>query len=668
MTDTPRALLEFGPSLRRILAAVALAFAILVALSVHGFSLSFWHRIIDQSPATEVLLGEARGVRWDDWAVQLPLALAQSAHDPAFPVVNRNVGLGQNMLLPISLPVAHALTLFRPTCWGFFLGNDTGLAWMWWSQVLGLFAVWLLVFLVVTRGMLALSVGGSLVLCFSPAFQFFSFNPAPMTIFMGLSFLAAAALLSARRPVSIVASGLALGWSACAFALAIYPPFQVALGFLLAVLVAGFVWDRRRELDVRSALPLRLAGAALALLVVGLGFALLFREASAEIAIMASTVYPGDRVSTGGDFPLWTALSSNFWTPLQLGHYGSLRGINKAASFWLLSPVIGAGLLWRSAARREELDLLALGLLLFCALLFFYCHVGFPEALARGSLFSMMPARRAMLGLGVADTLLLLRFLSRRADAVRSGPGRPASARSSLLLAALWSLLLAYCALLLHRASPETGWVWLVALTLANGVLAFLVLERRHPAAVVFALAAVLVASTIWFNPVAVGGSDYLTRNPLSQKIVEIDRAHAGRSVWATYGPGGLPNLFRAIGVRAIDGVHPIPQLALWERLAPSPDAVDIYNRYASVSLALPRPDDHKILIRTLREDALQLRIHPQDRAFRRLGVTHVLVQMGSGFERGFSEFEPVARVGKNWLFEIPPGPGGGRSGRSGGG
>jgi len=69
-----------------------------VALRVHGFSLSIWHRWIDHSPSSEILLGEARSVRADDWTLQLPLAFAQVAHDPAFPVVSQSIGMGQNML------------------------------------------------------------------------------------------------------------------------------------------------------------------------------------------------------------------------------------------------------------------------------------------------------------------------------------------------------------------------------------------------------------------------------------------------------------------------------------------------------------------------------------------------------------------------------------------
>ena len=174
---------------------------------MHGFSISAWHDVIDGSPQDEILLGAPRAIRSDDWKVQLPLVFAQAAHDPPFPLVNDRVGLGQSALLPIDLPVAHPLVLFRPTRWGFFLGNDTGLAWLWWSRVLGLVAVWYAVFRVTTGGRRDLAAAGAAILFASPFFQFWSFNAAQYAAAMGASFLATVSLARASRPASIAGRG-----------------------------------------------------------------------------------------------------------------------------------------------------------------------------------------------------------------------------------------------------------------------------------------------------------------------------------------------------------------------------------------------------------------------------------------------------------------------------
>jgi len=76
---------------------VALALlGVMVGLRIHGFSLPVWHQVIDGSPASEILVGEARVIRGDEWYVRLPLAFAQAAHDTPFPRRNVNIGLEQD--------------------------------------------------------------------------------------------------------------------------------------------------------------------------------------------------------------------------------------------------------------------------------------------------------------------------------------------------------------------------------------------------------------------------------------------------------------------------------------------------------------------------------------------------------------------------------------------
>ena len=103
--------------------------------------------------------------------------------------------------------------------------------------------------------------------------------------------------------------------------------------------------------------------------------------------------------------------------------------------------------MWRLAARRERADRLLVVLTLFCAGILWYRHVGIPESLARASLFSTVLPKRTILALGLADVLLLLRFLSLKERVM----GRGAAAA----LAALGASLLALGAHAMHGAVPE---------------------------------------------------------------------------------------------------------------------------------------------------------------------------------------------------------------------
>jgi hypothetical protein len=639
-------MLRLSPVVRRVLWGTAVAFVVLVALRVHGFSLPIWHRWIDHSPSPEILLGEARPIRADDWSVQLPLAIAQTAHDPAFPVVNENIGAGQNMLVPVLLPVAHPVSLFRPTLWGYFIGNDTGLAWMWWSQALGLFAVWLLVFLVVTSNRFGLSCGGSLLLVCSPFFQFFSFNTAPATIYVGLCFLATVGLAMTRCPRAMLGWGLLLGWSGACFVLTLYPPYAVTLAYLFLFLAVGFFWESWTALDLRAYFPARILGLGVALLIAAGGVLAYLVDAGEAIGVMRQTEYPGSRFETGGDGEWYQLVTANLWTSLRVLDYRPLGNICGSSAFWFLFPVIGATVMWWLAARRERADRLLVALTLFCAAILWYRHLGFPESLARASLFSTVLPKRTILVLGLADVLLLLRFLSLEERVVRRG--------AAAALAALGASLLALGAHALHGAVPELVAVASVALIALNGVVAFLVLRRWRPVAVVGAMAVGSAVCTLWFNPLVVGGTDYLTGNPLSKEIREIDERYGGESVWVTYGSQRIANLFRILGVRALDGTHVSPHFDLWETLDPSGEMRPVYNRYAQVQFRLPTDDDPALSV--LPPWGLFVDLDPGGAELRAIGVTHVLVRSaGSPRDRRFwSRFEPIGRAAGYHIFELP--------------
>jgi hypothetical protein len=628
-------------------AALAAAFAILVGLRLHGFSLAAWHEVLDASPAPEVLLGAPRGLRTDDWWVHLPLALSQAHQDPAFPLVNRDVGLGQSALVPLSLPVAHPVTLLRPELWGFFLGDDVGLAWLWWARSLGLFGVWLAVFARLAPGRLGLAAAGAALLTASPFFQFWSLNAAPMAASMGLAVLASMALARARSVRSVAASAAALGAAGGCFALALYPPYQIVLAWLYLALMAGWLWAERAQLPRErvGARQLGLPAAALVPLAAGLAFA---GAAGDAIEAMSQTAYPGVRVETGGERALYDLANASLGAPLLATEWEPLGNLCEAASFLWMGPVVAAFAAARRLLRREPLDPVLAAVAAYGAILGVYVVAGLPEAVARGTLLSRVPGPRAVLGLGVADAILLVRYLGRRV------PARGAERGLALAVAAAFGIALAACALPLKRALPELPLAALLGAALANAALAYAVLAASRPALPAVALAVLSAASSLWFNPLAAGGSGYLAANPVAERILALDRGAGGRSRWVVFGGVEVANLFRALGVRCLNGTLPVPQPELWRPLDPSASGREIYNRYAWVAFAAAPPETPRF--QKLADDAFAVFVNPGSAAFRSLGVTHVVVSGGDRalFER-LSGFRSLGSVGRHHFYEATP-------------
>jgi hypothetical protein len=252
-----------------------------------------------------------------------------------------------------------------------------------------------------------------------------------------------------------------------------------------------------------------------------------------------------------------------------------------------------------------------------------------------------VPGKRVVIGVGIADALLLARFAA-TARAAERGPG--------VVIALVWLAIVAASAPALAGHLPDARLRVLLAFAAANGLLAATLLCAPRAALVVLLL--VSGASSLWFNPLARGGSAYLRENALSREILAIDRAAHGDTVWASFGRDDIGNLFRTIGVRSLGGVHPLPQNALWERIDPGRRFRQVYDRYAHVAF-VASPQRPRFRLHS--QDFVIVQIDPRSEAFRSLGATHVLVRDADA--RAFevlTGWPPLAVIGPNHIYAVP--------------
>lgn len=353
-----------GPG--RFALAGAASFALLVASGTTGSSLAL---LLTPPTVTEQDfrhgLGEPRVARSDEWQVFTPLALAQAAHQPRFPVINRHLGTdGINMLVMgmSGVPVAHLSALAKPATWGFFVFDGRhALAWAWWLPIWGcLGAAWLLL-----RRMFGLAwrPAAALAACLvlAPYSVAFSYWPAYLAMFLLLGLCAAGGLLGSQRWPAATGWGLLLGWSVAAFALALYPAWQVSLATLALSLGLAWGWRERARWRWNAARTLGLLAALLLAAGLLLNWWMAAREA---VAALQATVYPGQRANeAGGDIDRWFLLKG-WLNPLTLHvDLASMMRV-EAASFqflWLPTLVAVFWQAWRDR-RPEPVALALLGL------------------------------------------------------------------------------------------------------------------------------------------------------------------------------------------------------------------------------------------------------------------------------------------------------------------
>lgn len=601
-----------------LLAATVALFGLMLALRINGWSMPIWHKIIDGSAPREVLWGEPREIRSDDFLLDLDESLAQRRAVPAFPLVNPDIGSGQFMGAPISVPSGAFFTLFRPFTWGFFIGPDAGLAWKWWGLELGLFYSLFLVFMLVSRGWFAVSLWAGLAAVFSPYFQFWSFHKAEITIHWAGAFVAGACILAARSRPAIWAAGAFLGWSLAAMGLDhMYPPIFVVLGWLLVFAAAAWAWTNRRLLPWRERIGTRLAAAAAAVAIAGGAFAFFWIRYRPYIAAMSHTVYPGQRFSTGGGLPLWALFGHDLLAEIWNPQTPWMTNICESASFILLFPAVWMFTLLMALRGRRGWDPWVVILAPYFIALLIFGYWGFPGWLAHLTLFGMVTANRTQLGLGLADLLMLVAA----AAGLRANPapGRPVR----LALLAGWIVLQGVFAIWFRSHWPSLGWPG-VALGLAfQAVLVGLFWVLRRPVWSLAVLAAASFLYTAWFNPWVRGGGDYILHNPLSRAIRAIAQSDRNQHRWVVFGDMRMNNLPRMLGVKSIGGYEGVPDFNIWKAFDPDGRYRDVYNQSAYSAFVWGGAEAS---FTTVWPGYFHVSVDPASPAFAALGVRYFLV------------------------------------------
>lgn len=633
----------------RLILLLCAFFVIAVSFKLHGYSFSMWREHIDGSAKKDILLGTDRPIRSDDWAVEIPLMLAQLSHDPKYPLINKNVGTGLNMISHSKVAINHILTGFRPSVWGFFIGADYGLSWMWQFMAFGVFYIFFLVFMIISRNDFYISVMASLFLLFSPFFQFWSFHMAEIPIFMGSAFISFCYICFSQNRKTIMIHGLVFGWALSCFTLNfVYPPYQVSCAYLLIFMMIGIVADRCKDYNMKMYASYRISAMVISLFILAFAGMTYYVTAKDVIKIMMNTIYPGQRFMLGGDQTLGVLFRNIFFTPLYIAHTDlkfPIKWINisEVASFLYFFPIIVTAVLCRIFYHRKITEKFSILIVGYIFLILFYSFIGFHPSVSRYSLFYLMSTYRAIIGLGIADVILIVLFLS---------GSRNMNQTERIIISVFYAITSVVAGLQLKNYSEHISDSYVIVVSFFMGILVYYFSDIDKKRISISLLAIISFLSTFWFNPVVSGGSSFIYNNTLSEKILEINKAEIGKTHWAVFSSSILPNLLRMIGVKSVGGTHSHPMFDLWEKFDPQHRYMSEYNRYAHVHFKASSTD--RIRFHSPQPDMLFVYIDPSSDVLNQMGITHVLaVDEDIPFFDNNKKFEKLSAFQNKAIYKV---------------
>ena len=588
----------------------------LVSFKISGSSMGCWKLFLGDGESG-IRLGEPRVWRSDEWGTLTPLCFRQQYNTlGAYNRYSQTLGsiLTDNMLV-YGQPSWDILTLFRPFYWGYlFFGSERGLSWFWCSRLIVLFLSWFELGMLITDGQKKISVMLSVCVSFAPFLQWwFAINGLVEMLIYGACFVLGSNYLVSRafNPRKIA---VAVGMAVCAvgYVLTFYPTWMVpvAWGFVpLFLWVVIWKFDRKvlRRVDVVPWLLIFVITVA--------GLTVLAVTSWDVIKAELNSVYPGNAPLSSGGTGLWWMMKY----PISLVSRFSMNElIVENSSIICFAPAGFILALWViiKEKKKDPLLIFLLGMNLFLA--WYYC-VGIPKWLAKMLLLSFVNSHRGPQVLGFLRLTLFVRAVALKEKAPKRWLAALAAVISSAVPMRLALGFTKYEPGGLRYEYFDTAEKIVVVWAILAVVFYLLYQARKSKYTMaVLGVCAVVLASSIWINPVAKGVPE-ITKSETMQQIRDLVKEDP-KAIWLVvdmaYPATNIPAM---AGADCLNTTQTYPQKTRWEMLNQEGECEDIYNRYCHIRASL----GSKTMLELVSTDYVEVTLSPED--LKKLNIRYIV-------------------------------------------
>lgn len=629
--------------LRTGLWCAVIAWVAIVSFSLNWSSLGMWDQALPQVDKGHILVGEPKGIRSDEWLVSSPIMLAYAQHywSGSQGIADFAGPAGSELLM--NQPAPHAITLFRPQFWGFFiLPKDRGFAFFYATKVIGLALAFFCTTLLLCESSL-IALGATTWLLLSSFFQWWLSICLPEMVACGLlSALAAWTLLYTRSSRIVAAAAITLLVSLVDFSMCFYPPFMVPM--IHGTIAIGLALVLKYGVIEGKILRSRVLMVASTFVAFGGIMFLVFRDIAPIINLVQNTDYPGRRVADAGSVPGYRYLNNFADVFFSQGRFPVWLGnVCEAAGFILVWPLVIPILAYRwcrkAVSSRDALVFLPL----IAVLLGHIAWMSLPVPQWFGSVTGLFlaPGTRTYVGQGVLGILVVAMLTALH-------PLRSISAKSVALMGVVILVAAFILGSAIERSMPgflSSTEITLLGLSLgaAAGGLIF-----AQPIVFWPAILALVIPNAL-VNPIAHG-----VRPLVERKLVSL-AAKVGRQDpngrWAVFGDGAYANLLKVAGVRLFNGVVYAPRMDDYKAFDPEGLNRGAYNRYAHFGLEANTSPDQKATFLVVQGDSFVMKVHPCDPAFEKVGVNYfVFTYEPKRHEKACLEPLASGRVGDRFM------------------
>lgn len=548
-------------------------FAFLVINKYNFSSVSTFDGYVQSGEGSEYvtpIFGHARGIRSDEWMVNLPRAMTGEYTDYA--EYNDIVcGMETTNIAASGLYLNYS-ALAKPADWGYYLfGTEYGLAWHWAFKMVFGFLFLFELFLILTKENRLLAVFGAALTWFSAYNLWWSTvtwmwaGSASIVLFVYF--------IKEKCTWKRILYGIGIAIFGSAFTVDLYPAWLVPAGYVFLMLLIWAFISLRQEWKQFKWIDWLISFACICFM--GSIICVYLMNYSEYMQAITNTVYPGTRVSYGG-YSLYKMLG---YFSSVLAPYLNYANPCENSCFFIVYPlgyILGIIVLIKKKGKSLLLWLLAVPTVLLTA----YCTAELPPILVKVTLLTYSVPTRAIDILGFLLAIILVVALSEieKQKGLNIFVVLPIVAIST-------SMAISY-SVNMEIGMKRKGLI--IALALFVMVIEILVISQyreKISKGVLILATAFLIFTGISVHPLNYG-IDAITSKPVAKEIQEIV-AQDNKAKWIATDSMVTGNFLIACGASTYNSANYIPNMELWKILDPEGIYDEVYNRYAHVIIYL---------------------------------------------------------------------------------
>lgn len=540
----------------------------------------------------DTIIGSPRPIRSDEWLVQTPFYLSQVKTGNHFTNKSYQV-TGQNMMLAYNVSSWHISTIGKPFNWGFlFLGASRGLSWYWSFKIIAMLLLAYEFAMILTSRRKLLSAVSSFWITFTPTVQWWFMQHLGDVVFFSLLIMVSIYhYFNSEKKVFKILMAINLIIALIGFPLIIYPAFQVPFAYiiLLFAVIQFFKALRNKKVTLFDVIVITLT------LFVSLTIdALTIYQSWDAISATLHTVYPGKRISVGGEYT-WKNLSDflfNIVLPFKAPQVSNQVELSSSFNFLLYILLILPFVIKRKDINK---NIFGIVLVVYSLMLMLYSIVGIPTVLSKLTLFSYVPFSRSWQSMSVIAVFASIWFISFIWDKLER-------VKLTKILPSLFIVTILY----LYRGLTDDIYKnylgrFTSVILIVIMLIAFICILYRKKRVFYPIMLVIITVSGLTVNPLTHGIA--AIENKLLSHEVESIVGKNPNAIWMSDSTN-LYHFVQMFGAKSIDGVRFYPDRQLMSKIDKQNQYEDVWNRYAhlkysltneNTSMTTPVPDNVNI-------------------------------------------------------------------------